>query len=603
MANGAQQVRLADGQLDWTLGVDSSRAPTIAGENNPNGLPRNAVSWANNVIMRGGGIRQRTGFAGPVATIADSTGLYQGGIMYEQTNALPYLIVAVSGRFYRVRLDTDNSVEDITGALVFPATEPLYHFVQGEQYMLAQTGDMTTLPAIWDGTNMTQSVGIISANNTPAGGVLPYNQIPAAGPMVYYQGRIWYAYFRKFTAGDALSGAAGTSVITVTENPLAIGGDGFGVPTQAGNIRAMNYVANLDSALGEGTLFVFTRKQIYAIDVPVDRTAWIAANANNMPLQRVVQRNNGGVGDRCVVAVNGDLYYQSLEPSIRSLMSALRYFNQPGNTPISTNIQRALDFNDRALMRWAPGTEFDNRLYQAILPEQRPQGVIHKAIATMDFDPITTMGQKGTPIWEGISEGLDVLQLFNGDFGGRERCFAVVVSRVDNSIQLWEITNDTRFDGDDKRVNWYVEFPAFTWGREFDLKRLDGGEIWIDKVFGTVDGKVYYRTDGNPCWQLWHVFRFCTARSSCETVDNPVCYPLEVFRESGKFPVMLPVPPLPPCNDMDSRPMNTGHQFQVKIEIQGWCRIRGLIVYAVPVLKTPFGGLECLPSPFSPKIP
>ena len=107
-------------------------------------------------------------------------------------------------------------------------------------------------------------------------------ELPAAGPMVYYQGRIWYAYYRSYTAGDIVGGPSGIpghrismrdSILKVTENPLAIGGDGFAVPTQAGNIRALQYAANIDKALGEGTLYVFTRKQIYALDVPISRTA------------------------------------------------------------------------------------------------------------------------------------------------------------------------------------------------------------------------------------------------------------------------------------------------------------------------------------------
>ena len=78
-----------------------------------------------------------------------------------------------------------------------------------------------------------------------------------------------------------------------------------------------------------------------------------------------------------------------------------------------------------------------------------------------------------------------------------------------------------------------------------------------------------------------------------------MCYPLDTYRESGRFPVTLPVPPLAPCSGIDSRPMNIGHQFQVKVEITGWCRVRGLIVYAVPVLKEPFGGLQCMPGPLT----
>lgn len=692
------QVRLATGQLDWSVGVDSSRVTTIASQNLPNGLPQNALAWANNATMRGGGITQRTGFR-KIATIHNSTGLYQGGWMYKQATGIPYMIVAISGQFLRIRVDTANSIDNITGANTFPATQPLYHFAQGNEFMVVQAGDYVTKPLFWDGVTMRQSNGItgnvaqpsqsvyhfdatafwtvpavggtvtipiaamyggaladqgvlrytigtfdigtfnvtaftivapftitlqtvssdrIGQNFAPSSVVsggyqftltsvptpVPINELPPAGTMVYYQGRIWYANLRFYTAGDITGGPAGTaavqkrdSILKVTENPLAIGGDGFAVPSEAGNIRALQYVANLDDNLGEGTLFIFTRQQVYALDAPITRTDWIAASSNSPPHQRVVQRSNGAVSDRSIVAVNGDLFYQSLEPGIRSLFTALRSFSQWGNTPISNNIQRALAFADRSLMIYSSGEEFDNRMYQAILQEQRPQGVVSRALAVMDFDPVATLQERRAPNWEGIYEGLDILQLLKGDFGGRERLFAVTVSREDSSIELWEITNDARTDNVDTAVDWYVEFPAFTWGREFDLKKLDGGELWLDKLFGTVIGKVYYRVDANPCWQLWHTFKICTARSSCEDVNNPICYPLEVFRESGKIPIEFPVPPLPPCNEIDRRPMTWFHQCQVKIELRGWCRIRGLLVWATPRLKTPFGSLECVPGP------
>lgn len=519
--------------------------------------------------------------------------------MYDQTTALPYLVVAISGKFYRIRLDTDNAVEDITQGLSFPPAQPLYHFRQGAEFLVIQAGDYTTLPAFWDGALMRQSNGL---GGSP-------RELPAAGPMVYYQGRMWYAYFNTYTAGDIIGGPSGTpayfqrdAILKVTENPLAIGGDGFAVPTQAGNIRAMDYAANLDSALGEGTLFVFTRKQVYALTVPISRQAWINASdapgGTGVPLQRVVQRTNGAVGDRSVVPVNGDLFYQSLEPGVRSLFTALRYFNQWGNTPVSKNIERALAFNDRALMRYSGGIEFDNRMWQAILPKQKDQGVIHEGIAILDFFPVNTMGKGTDPIWEGIYEGLDVLQLFTGDFGGRERAFATVVSRRDSSIELWEFTTDDRRENGDERVSWYFELPAYTWDREFDLKRLDGGELWFDKIFGTVDIKVYYRVDSNPCWQLWHAQQICSARSSCEDVDNPICYPEQGYRENSKFPITLPTPPSSPCDDINGRPMTIGHTFQVKIEVKGWCRYRGGIFYALPVLKTSFGGLNCMTNGF-----
>ena len=231
-----------------------------------------------------------------------------------------------------------------------------------------------TLPLFWNGISLRRSIGITTA--TPANIAPGINEIPAATCMDYYGNRLWYAFARAFAAGDIAGGPSGTAgyhfrdaILNVTENPVCFGGDGFSVPTNAGNIRALKHSASLNAAQGQGQFYIFTRKTIYMMTVPQTRTDWINADSNNQPSLTVVQIVSGAVGDRCVVSVNGDLFYQSFDPSIRSLLFAMRNFGQWGNTPISQNEQRALARNDRGLMRFSSGIEFDNRLLMAVLPQ------------------------------------------------------------------------------------------------------------------------------------------------------------------------------------------------------------------------------------------
>jgi hypothetical protein len=445
----------------------------------------------------------------------------------------------------------------------------------------------------------------ISANPTdvvafPAN-LTTVSELPPATCMDYYMGRIWYAQDRQYTAGDIVLGPAGTtayrkrdSILKITENPLALAGDGFIVPTTDGVIRALKHSANLDTALGDGQLFIFTRKAIYSLSVPVTRASWITSTE---PLQKVAQLRNGAYGDRDIVNINGDLFYLSWD-GYRSLFVSVRDFSQWGNTPISRNINRLLNFNDRSMLGVASGIYFDNRMLQTAIPEMTSVGVGFKGLAVLDFDLVSSMqeasaGNKQPPAWEGWWQGVKVLQLFEGDFGGRQRGFAVVLSEQDGSIQVWELTTLERNDEGDARVEWFVETPAWTWGREFELKRLDGAEIWIDRVFGTVYLDVYYRPDADACWQFWHQTEFCSARSTCEDLENPVCYPEQAYCENYKFPVVLPTPPAPSCQTLNSRPVNIGYQFQMKIVVKGWCRIRGIMAYAIPVQKAPFEGMNC----------
>ena len=608
----AHSTVIADGAFDFAGGVNSQVVTTIQSSLVPHGLRRDQLSWLNNATVRGGGILQRTGWFKLLDVI--TSGLYQGGLICEPPPGNPedpYLVLSVSGRIYKAILHPPFTITDLSAAfgVTNSATSEQAFFVQGEGIMAIQSGDGVTLPLFYVASFSPINPEFMRRSNGLTGNLTGPNisELPAANAMVYYAGRIWYAQDRIYSAGDMVGNQSSggilfnfrNSIFRVTENPLAFGGDGFTVPSQAGNIRALAYTSNLDTNLGQGPLYIFTRKQVYSLVVPVTRADWIAATNNNQPLQTVAQINNGASGERTVVHVNGDLFYQSFDPAIRSLIVSTRFYGQWGNVQISNNENRALQFNDRSLMKFASGIEFDNRLLQAILPKQTPSGVVCQGIAPLDFDLVSSLQDQAPPAWEGLWEGVDILQLFTEDFNGLPRAFAVVKDRIDLSIDVWEISNSLRFDNGgtpatkENRVSWYFESPAFTWQKEFALKQLHGGEIWVDKVFGHVNIKVEYRPDADPCWKPWHNTSLCVAHTCAEDVNNPDCYPIGPnFREGYKFPVTLPEPPAG-CDSMGVRPANIGYQFQIRVTILGWCRIRGIMLYAEEKEKDLYGGLAC----------
>jgi hypothetical protein len=601
----AHDTLFPDGSWDFAGGVNSYSITTVRSERVPHGIRRDQISWANNAILRSGCISPRPGYTKFLDML--QSGLWQAGYMFEPlTDDFPYLVVSVAGRIYRVMLDGSNAVVDLSSkfGLTNPSTTPQAFMVEGNGILVIQAGDGVTNPLFYStaqGEKLVRSRGIVgnSTDNTK-----PLNQLPAAGPMVFYQGRIWYAFGRKFTAGDIEGNQfSGTlpwdfddSITQVTENPLAVGGDGFIVPSHAGLIRALAYTANLDTTLGQGPLYIFTRKQVYSLQVPVTRTDWIAANSNNQPVQTVAQINSGAVGEDGIVHVNGDLFYQGIEPSIRSLTVATRWYGQWGNVPISNNVNRALQFNDRSVLRRAPGVYFENRMLEGVLPKQTPQGVVCPGLLPLDFDLISTLDERQPPAWEGMWTGLDILKTFTGDFGGRDRCFAVTVSRLDQSLDVYEITqlakNDDNGTDHDIRIDWYAEFPALTWGKEFELKKLHSAEIWIDRVFGTCEMAIDYRPDAQTCWTFWDKTEFCSARNCEENVDIPCGYPLSnVAGECYEFPIVFGEPPLDKstCN---RRPTNVGYQFQIRLRLKGFLRIRGFILYAEPRMRAVYEDLN-----------
>lgn len=588
---------LVDGSLNFSGGVDSVKVTTVASASNPRGLRQDQLAWLVNGSIRDGGISTRWGWQ-PVGQISDGVALYQGGWMYDWTGQMPYLFLSFGGHDYQVVIDPAFSVSPVpppagpytpTKPQFDPPTVPRAFFTQIYQFLVKQPGDYKTLPKFWDGTTIRRSIGI--TNTSPTAGTPGINEIPAAGPMTAYMSRLWYAQDSLYSAGDIAKGFSGTApyafydaVLNVTENPLCAGGDGFAV--ERGNIRALHPSANLNAAFGQGQLYVFTRDQVNALTVPVTRLDWIGANNDNMPLQTVAQFDNGTAGERAVVPVNGDLYMMTEEPQIRSLIAAQRYYQQPGNVPISANEQRILQVTNRAYMAWASGIQFDNRLLYTALPYLTPNGqVAFQGVIPLDFVPISSFNEPFNPLWEGSYQapfGWAILQLFQGNFGGRRRAFAVMVNTSDQTIWLWELVLAMKNEnGPDGRVTMQIEFPAFTWRNEKAMKKLIGGELWIDRIYGTVDFTIDYKPDGESCWVPWWRWTECASRSCLED-SPPLCiYPDNAPRGMGyKQTVTLPAPPTR-CDQM-VRPSNLGKQFQCRITATGYCRVRAIWLLATP---------------------
>ena len=596
-------VRLVLAQLDFIGGVNSNVVPIRASDGIPHGLLDSQIAWANNVTMRGGGISSRFGWI-PIIQDPPWSGLFQGGFFYRPDNAEPQLIIAVGGQIWRIRTDTDFSVENVSTSSGFSmlADQPQYYFAQAEKWLVIQDGSLVTKPLFFstndDGSvaTMTQSNGFVGVNNNA-------NQIPPAGPMDYYSQRLWFAKGRFYGAGDIVFGLHGgvvadrMSVLYATENPVIWAGDTFVTPITSGNIRWLKHAANLDTALGETNLFIGTRNAVFACKAPIDRAAWIAATLDKMPLQTVALLGAGGYSERGATPINNDIFFCSTpDGDIRSLQTALRYFDMPGQLPLSNNVNRVLDFNDRALLHLTSSIYFDNRFLQTVLPFTTPVGVAFKGIVTMDFNPLSTLQERLQPNWEGVSEGLPFLQLYQANIGGRDRAFGLIFGST-GMIDLWELTSTEKFDRNasgEARIQWSFETPSYTWGNPLQLKELETLRLWIDRVVGTSEIKVEFRPDQTGCWLAWRNFKICSAKDCSQLVDNPCSgYPTpEEFCEGFESALSLPKPPNT-CVPFSNRPANIAYMFQFRITIKGWCRVRAIYAYALPRVEQPWVGLVC----------
>lgn len=449
-------------------------------------------------------------------------------------------------------------------------------------------------------------VWLININDPRAGTVVDPTvmsyvpQLPAAGPMDYYMGRFWLANGREYLAGDIVGGPSGSgpyqnrdSILYVTENTYLAGGGTFAVPSNAGNITAIRHNAQLDTSTGQGILFIFTQDSIYSCNVPPKRTDWIALSE---PIQRVAQIHHGTVSDRSIVAINGDLFFRSVD-GVRSLISAIRYFGQWANPPLSNEETRVISVDDTTLLGCVSAIEFNSRVLMCCLPVQKTVGLAYQGIMPLDFDPIESARQQEPPVWEGLQEGLDILQLLMGNFSGEERAFAFIVSRYSGNIELWELTltdKDDTNDSGEARITWIIETPGYVFRNPNQLKQLETARIWIDRLYGKVDFTLYWRNDQNACWNFWNAWSQCASRNNCEDPDQEFCpYPTTTYKEQYRAMMRMPSPPAV-CDQQSNRPSDWGYSFQLRLVVKGFCRIRGIFVYAWPKVEEVFSDMVCV---------
>jgi len=280
------------------------------------------------------------------------------------------------------------------------------------------------------------------------------------------------------------------------------------------------------------------------------------------------------------------------------LRTAILNFQQPGQIPISNNINRVLDFNNRALLHFTSSVYHDTRFLQTVLPYVTPVGVAFKGIVSLDFNPLSSLQETLPPIWDSVWEGLSFLQLFQANIAGRDRAFSAVVGAT-GTIDLWEFSVTEKFNSNSAglaRTEWSFEMASFAWGDAHKLKELETLRLWLDRVVGTVEIKVEFRPDQTGCWLPWRNFKVCAARDCSELVDNPCAsngYPTPAdFCEGFESALSLPKPPSQ-CVPFSNRPANIAYLFQFRVTLKGWCRVRAIYAFALPRVEPPFVGIVC----------
>lgn len=459
-------------------------------------------------------------------------------------------------------------------------------------YIGAAQYTITAVAATIPGANQLTLINLTDPTfaSTPAGTIvsqqiLSVPELPAGRMGCYGLGQNWMALVDglSFICSDASRGPSGTpannyrdAVLKTTD--LSFRGGNFAVPGAGNPITSMTFMANLDTALGQGSLEVGTANFMGSVQAPFD----FLNPTSESPLLTYSLIDQGPLGQNSTIRVNSDIYFRSTF-GINTLILARRDFGSPGNTPISDEMVRVLNADDERLLTYGSSINFDNRFLTTVSPQATSQGVMHAGLIIQNQDPVSGARGKQPAVWDGLWTGLNVLQLVSGMFSEKPRAFAFTFNVTESKIELYEIltsANPLYSDNEDTPITQVFETAALFRDDvkpRYQMVSLRNGEFSLSQVQGPVYIRVYYKSD-QSCWVPWHAFGICSS------VDSEAQY----------FPrLSLGEPTSDYCDAIVNSPLRDGYTFQFRFEITGKCRFVHARFMTVPIPTPQFRPPVC----------
>jgi len=450
-----------------------------------------------------------------------------------------------------------------------------------------------------------QNINDTAGNDVAAGTpIYALPELPQGRMGCYGMGRNWMAVTdgtncNSFVASDIVGSSGGSdeygfsdAVLKVSQNYALANGTTFKISGAGEQIRAMQFCAQLSVSLGQGPLQIFTDDTVFSCQAPSDATTWATLSS---PIVTDGLIGSGGISQDAVLQSNSDLIFRLSDGGVQSMLMATLDFNRWGNTPISNEINRLIQNDDPTLLPYCSLVNYQNRALMTCNPTQQPRGVVHASIASLNYDPISSMAGKTPSVWEGqwsgpavtnladgtesiqnLSwQGLNILKLITGWFNGSRKCFALCLS-PGGQIQISQILPDKyeRNDNTNIPVSWAMT-SAFIFNAEQHhiYKRLDDGEIYLKNIgSGGVAYWVFYKADQNTTWTLWY--------------NSTIAYQPN---DSGFRPrVGLGQPDGNAFDITNNQPLREGYNFQLLIVFTGKCTFLGGRFSAVEIPQPQF---------------
>lgn len=472
----------------WLTEIFENAAEGVSSAVTPELLAPTQLAWGKNIRTRGAkpGTRPSLKYMGALPS-----GLVQGVSYFSVQGGMG--VISIGGHIYRLRIGLyDATFEEVALPWFNSGIVKQVYMQQTVETLVIQDGQSN--PILYDGSTAERSV-------PEEGGV------PLGRQMAYGNGRLWVAINgRELVAGDIRSNVIGSELLFTETNYLSSGGTFF-FPK---GITGLNFIATTGTS-DYGALLIFSNATCDALRADITyRDLW----AQTPGFITSVLRHTGCASHWSLAQVNQDLYWRDSGGGIRSIRSSLADESGAGNAPISREVSRLTDYDSQKLLPFCSTIAFNNRLLMTSSPRLNKRGgITWGSLISLDFAPISTMRGKSFPAYDGQWDGLNFTHLFQGEFNGRSRAFAVTLND-DNSNSLWEIMADGRgaigdetiecSDGSSTNaITCSVEYGRRNFGITGVRKRLERCDVYLWSMRGDVDLTVYWRADNNQKWQSW----------------------------------------------------------------------------------------------------
>lgn len=522
-----------------------------------------------NMTHRGGRPRVRPPFRF-LGTLPN--GLVQGAGYFSVQSGMG--VAMIDGRLYRLRIQAnDAEYEEVSLGFINSPILPQVWMQQTVETMVIQ--DYQSDPILYDGSTATRS-------NPRRGGV------PRGKSMAYINGRLWVAVNdNTLQAGDIRTEDA-RSELQFTETTYLTGGGRLTFPFRINGLAPM---PTSGKGVQDAALLVGGDSAVKGVQADiVSRDIWGTVPSFVFD----ILDDTGFAGQASIVRVNQDVFWRDPDGGFRSIRTSQADEQTPGNVPVSREVSRLTDYDWTGHLWACPAVTFGNRVFVGCSPYRNSaNGISWRSLAVMDFAPISTMQNKGSPIWEGEWSGLPVTHAFAGRINGVKRAFVVCHDEgggnslfeimPDNAGAVGDVVANCEAPGETVSVpiTSYIEFRRVDFGEDGIRKRLSRLDVFPAEIDGQVSVRAQWRADNAQRWQDWDSWTVC-AKTSDPEVPGETVHVWKNLRPQQRPRVKSFTIPTR-IDAVTKFAAHIGFDFQIRLIVTGRCTIDRAILWAVPI--------------------